>query len=250
MGRLRDHSINLAGQILKRAKDHVVKKVKEHTKKKVKEQVGRVLSEGKRRASGSKTRAEKRDYSQDINAKLSALAYEKDPAKLRRAARKLGFDVDDELSTANHTVFKNRKTGSVTISYRGTDPSNVDDLLADKDIALGKRDHQRFKDALHVAKQTQKKYGADKVDVTGHSLGGTQALHVYETLVVNARVYNPGAAPKNQTFKKHQYGKAEIVRHEDDLVSLGYAPYASETYKTDDLQMPNLLKAHNIPGQK
>jgi predicted esterase YcpF (UPF0227 family) len=86
--------------------------------------------------------------------------------------------------------------------------------------------------------------------VTGHSLGGTQALHVYETLGVRTRVFNPGSTPKNQELKKHANGVTpEIIRHEDDVISLGYAPHATETYKTEDLAYPDLLKAHKIPGQ-
>ena len=116
---------------------------------------------------------------------------------------------------------------------------------------MGKREHKRFNEALHVAKRAKGKY-AD-LEVTGHSLGGTQALHVYETLGLRARVYNPGSTPKGQKLKLHSNGiTPEIVRHEDDLVSLGYAPYATETYKNSDhnpFDYPDLLKAHNIPGQ-
>ena len=51
---------------------------------------------------------------------------------MKRDARKLGNDVDEELSSDNHKVFKHRQSGKGVIAYRGTDPSNYDDLYADK----------------------------------------------------------------------------------------------------------------------
>lgn len=258
MGRIRDFSVNLASQIMPQIQNQVLhhvqkrtKEVKKNMKTQLDKYVSDQVSELKKQVSGSQQKGEIKDYSQDIYAKLSSLAYEKDREKLKKEARKLGYDIDEELSTANHIVFKNRKTGKAVVAYRGTDPTNVDDLLADKDIAGGKREHRRFNEALHVAKKAQEKY--KDIEVTGHSLGGTQALHVYETLGVRARVYNPGSTPKGQQLKRHANGTApEIVRHEDDLVSYGYAPYATETYKTENnpFQFPDLLKAHNIPGQK
>jgi hypothetical protein len=93
-----------------------------------------------------------------VHAKLSSIAYEKDFAKKKREARRHGYDIDEELSTDNHTVFRHRKSGTGVIAYRGTDPTNMDDLAADKDIAVGKREHKRFRDALKVAKDAQRKY--------------------------------------------------------------------------------------------
>jgi hypothetical protein len=241
------------------AKDYARKKIKQKTKelqktatKQLEKYVSTQMSEIKKNVSGSKQRAEVKDYTGDTYARLSSLAYEKDRGKLQKEARKMGYDIDEELSSNNHTVFKHRQTGKAVISYRGTEPTNLDDLAADKDIAYGKREHSRFNEALHVAKKAQQKY--KDIEVTGHSLGGTQALHVYETLGVRTRVYNPGSTPKGQKLKLHSSGiTPEIVRHEDDVISLGYAPYATETYKHSEhtpFQYPDLLKAHNIPGQK
>lgn len=252
MGRLREHVRNLSQQIfphLKRGVEKHAEKIKHEVKKKLKTHGAEIMSEAKRHYSGSKTKTIKKDYSQDHHAKLSSLAYEKDLAKKKREARRLGYDLDEELSTDNHSVFKHRQSGKGIIAYRGTDPKNTDDLLADKDIALGQRNHKRFNEALHVGKRAQKKY--KELELTGHSLGGTQALHVYEVLGVRTRVFNPGSTPKGQKLKKHSSGVTpEIIRHEDDVISLGYAPHATETYRTGDFEIPDLLKAHNIPGQK
>ena len=207
---------------------------------------------------GSEATKHKNDYKNDDYAHLSSLAYEKDASKKIKASRKLGYDVDSELSTDNHTVFKHRKSGKAVISYRGTDPSNFDDLAADADIFAGKRDHKRFRDALQVAKAAQKKY--PQLETTGHSLGGTQALHVYNALGVKARVYNPGGrGVGSEELKKHGTA-AEIIRHESDIVSNSWKTSATETYADEDLlgkivngdvygTGQHLLAAHGIPGQ-
>lgn len=262
MGKLRTRNLDMVSQILPQMQEYAMQYAKRtvkkkltdtanHARKKLHHYVSDQVSELKRNLSGTKHKTEVKDYSQDMYAKLSSMAYEKDREKLRKDARKLGYDVDDELTTDNHKVFKHRQTGKAVIAYRGTDPSNRDDLWADADIMQGKRNHRRFNEALHVAKKAQGKY--KDLEVTGHSLGGAQALHVYETLGVRTRVYNPGSTPKGQTLKIHANGvRPEIVRHEDDLVSLGYAQYATETYRhgeNNPFDYPNLLKAHNIPGQ-
>lgn len=195
-------------------------------------------------------------YKNDHHAKLSSLAYEKDFDKKKKAARKLGYDIDEELTTDNHTVFKHRKSGKGIVAYRGTDPSNMDDLAADADIAKGKRDHKRFRDALEVARKAKKKYG--DLELTGHSLGGTQALHAYQDLGVKTRVFNPGSTAGDKIKQKGDFGP-EIVRHKHDAVSYGLSDFATETYEDDSsiTGIPGtnvsgakyLLSAHNIPGQ-
>lgn len=205
---------------------------------------------------GKMSTQEKKSFKDDHHAQLSMLAYEMDMGKKKSVARKLGYDVDDELTTANHTVYKHRQSGRGIVSYRGTDPSNADDLMADADIIQGKRDHKRFRDSLDVAKKAQKKY--KELELSGHSLGGTQALHAYEALGVKTRVFNPGASIRGQQLRKHSSGVVpEIVRHENDIISSGWEEYATETYGDGNVLgdfmfggfsdvRKNLLKAHSI----
>lgn len=185
------------------------------------------------------------------SGKLANLAYEKDLAKKEHEARLLGYDIDKELSTYNHTVFVNRRNKKATIAYRGTDPSNPDDLAADYAIANGTRFHPRFNEALHVAKRSIDKYGHDNVELTGHSLGGTQALHAYERYGLKTRVFNPGSTPIGERLKLHSNGvKPEIIRHEHDVISAGYAKYSTNVVKADPSSVRNvryLLVAHSIP---
>lgn len=201
-------------------------------------------------------------YKSDNMAKFSTLAYETDDILLSKSARKLGYDIDTELSTANHKVFINRRTGNVVIAYRGTNPKNMDDIAAGVDIAKGQRTHKRFQEALEAAEKARKKYGDDRIELTGHSLGGTQALYVYEKTGLKTRVFNPGSSPLGEKLKRNGDRKVDIVRHEHDAVSLGWANEATETYQSGT-EMGKLLfgdwsirsgiewqlGAHGVPGE-
>jgi hypothetical protein len=167
------------------------------------------------------TREESRDNldENDIEGNLSKMAYRKDYDQVDRALSKYNYKVDRDLSNDNATVYINQNTGEPTIAYRGTELSNPDDLLADLHIAVGSRNHKRFRDAEELAVRTQNKYENKKVKVTGHSLGGTQALHVNERLGHEARVYQPGASILGTDRVRNH--NVEVVRHEKDIVSSG-----------------------------
>ena len=104
------------------------------------------------------------------------------------------YDIDKELSSANHVTFVDKETGRAVISFRGTRPTNIADIFSDVGIALGLQAFTpRFEEASEVTKRAIKKYGGkDNVDVTGHSLGGAQALYVNNKFGVEAHAYNPG----------------------------------------------------------
>ena len=123
-----------------------------------------------------------------------------------------GFDIDRELSNQNRTVYT--KDGKAIISYRGTDVKNPwnrwKDLGTDALIALGLQDEgSRFKNAEKYAKDTIQKYGAGNVELTGHSLGGSQALYVSDKLGLPAKAFNPGVSPLT-IEKKPGFGKELI----------------------------------------
>lgn len=107
-----------------------------------------------------------------------------------------GYDIDKELSNRNRTVYVDKDTGKAIVSFRGTDLSGTSrwgDLGTDALIAIGLGKHSdRMKNAKKATEQVIKKYGKGNVSLTGHSLGGTQALHVNRSLDVPTEVYNPG----------------------------------------------------------
>lgn len=150
-----------------------------------------------------------------------------------------GYVVDKELSGKDYTTYYNPKTGKASIRYRETDPTNWRDLSTDALVAVGLQGvGSRFKRAEKVYDRAAAKYGGKQnVNVYGHSLGGTQALHVNMTRGAQAAAYNPGAGPieplkyaynttaaflgdkKAKRRIKNQKTKAHVVHNVTDPIS-------------------------------
>ncbi len=106
------------------------------------------------------------------------------------------YSIDAELSNRNRTLFVHKASGKATLAFRGTDPRNWQDLGTDALLATGLVGQSaRFQNSLDVARAAVKKYGRDKLHVTGHSLGGSQALYVNQMLDVSGSAFNPGSSP-------------------------------------------------------
>lgn len=102
-----------------------------------------------------------------------------------------GFSIVDDLSDENSVVVETTDKKTSVIGYRGTKPTNVGDLVADYHIAFGKmKESNRFKEA--EMKYTKVKEIYPEVKVTGHSLGGAQAIHVAKMFGVQCWAWNPG----------------------------------------------------------
>ena len=156
----------------------------------------------------------------DLLSNFSSYAYEKSHDRRDELARQHGWRHDSALGGDNHSVF--HKDGKAVVAYRGTSLSNPDDLKADLSIASGHHNHKRFDEALNVAQAAIDKYG--HVTFTGHSLGGSLALHAYEKYGYPTTVFNPGSSLLfEKKLKLHESGnKVRIIRHADDLVSAGH----------------------------
>jgi hypothetical protein len=106
-----------------------------------------------------------------------------------------GWEMETGLSTKNATVLSNKTSRKAIISYRGTDIHNVDDLVTDYQLATHGWDYggiARFDDAVGLYDTTANALSGYDVSVTGHSLGGTQAMWVSEQRGAQAHVFNPG----------------------------------------------------------
>ena len=142
---------------------------------------------------------------------LSKAAYS--PLEYEGQLKQRGYSRDTELSTEDAQVYT--KNGKAHVAYRGT--SKLKDLAPDLDIALGKRKHRDFEDAVDIAKRTKDKYG--NVKVIGHSLGGTKAIHAAERLGLDAEVYNPGTSPFIN--KRVDNPAITIYKNPFDIISRG-----------------------------
>lgn len=128
---------------------------------------------------------------------VSQAAYmDGDESKYAPLFREHGMDglvLDKDLSSKKNSVFYDQGTGQVVISYRGTDPSDSEDLWDDFLIATGFESRaSRFKKAEKLYQTAAAKYGKENITITGHSLGGEIAMTVAERHDVEAHVFSPG----------------------------------------------------------
>lgn len=104
--------------------------------------------------------------------------YDKDKAtkKINKRLKGSGY----ELMKLKRGVAHYKKDGEHILSVKGTNPTHYKDLLSDVSIGLGltSKDQQfkkRQKDIKNIYKSIPKE---DKIDITGHSLGGSIATAV------------------------------------------------------------------------
>lgn len=149
------------------------------------------------------------------HAVLSQAAY--NPKKFEAKTRALGYEVDSQLSTRSRTVYYNKTSGKAVLAYKGTTPSQWKDLAADAGILAGLPSHLigRFRGADAAYRRARTKYGEANLEVTGHSLGGSQALYVGRKYGAKGTAFEPGAGPADT-----------VQRAKDDLShgALKYLP--------------------------
>ena len=115
-----------------------------------------------------------------------------------------GWEIVENLSDNYSTVFKNKN--DIVISYRGTNPTHLEDLVADTHIAIGnEKGSIRFQNALSKYNLVKQIMGKNSnVIVTGHSLGGSLAHYVAKNTGAESHLFNLGSSPldfvKNNTF--------------------------------------------------
>ncbi len=120
----------------------------------------------------------------------------------------LGYTVDEDLSDSNvsdtdHIYTTFTKNGKAVVAYRGTNPFNTSDLHADLAISNGTYSwHGRFTGAEMAYVNAVNKYGKDNVQVTGHSLGGSQALHMGRKFGAHGAVFAPGMGAGSWSLHK------------------------------------------------
>ena len=132
------------------------------------------------------------------------------------------FELDDELSTEEHSVFFNKTTNETVISYRGT--TNLGDVKTDSHILMGREKHtQRYQNSEAVYEKTRDKYRSSVITTTGHSLGGGISLHIAEKYDIQGHHFNP-AISATQVFTTDHYNNQShqtIYRTKLDPVSIG-----------------------------
>jgi hypothetical protein len=138
-----------------------------------------------------------------------------------------GYTFDPELSYDNASVIV-RPNGTAILAFRGTRPTNLDDLNADASILTGLHKtnipHPRFTEALDHYTKVKNKYNS--VDITGHSLGGTLADYVGRSTDNKTIVFNPGETPLSTSLITGGISKTRVYRTNTfDIVSFSNSLY-------------------------
>jgi hypothetical protein len=125
-----------------------------------------------------------------------------------------GWERDEHLSNRDRTVYS--REGKAVVAFRGTNLSGTTDrwrdLGADALIALGLQDlSHRFRDAKKTTKYAMDKYGDDNVTLVGHSLGGSQALHVHTKLGIDTHAFNPGISLVDVRRSGSKFGPEHVL---------------------------------------
>jgi len=133
------------------------------------------------------------------------------------------FKLDQDLSTKKNSVFVNSNTGEVVISYKGTNPTDFEDLYDDFEIIRSQENStSRFKKAEELYQKVESVYGKENVKIVGHSLGGSVGMFVGEKYNVESHLYNPGISAM-RAFQSHRNNthKAFVYHTGHDPVSVG-----------------------------
>lgn len=121
-----------------------------------------------------------------------------------------GYAIDTELSGPDRKVY--HRQGHAVIAFKGTTPTNWRDLSVDAAMGINVESlTNRFKKSLEVTDRAIDKYGKENLFLTGHSLGGSQALHVHRKTGIQGAAYNPFVSEKTSVeLRKNQWLKKNL----------------------------------------
>lgn len=109
-----------------------------------------------------------------------------------------GFTKNREYSDRRSKLYREDATGENFLIFRGTDPRNKSDLLADAAIATNtEKNNFRFRQADEKFHKVRAYLGNEKLYLAGHSLGGALASDTSRknTGIEKTFVFNSGSNP-------------------------------------------------------
>lgn len=134
------------------------------------------------------------------------------------------FKIDRKRTNEKTTVLNDTKAGGRKIvAFRGTNPSDVNDIVSDLSLAVGlEANNNRFKNAKKIANNVRKdaiKEGKDsKITFVGHSLGGSLSEFAGDKKRDTIVTVNKGSGIKQ--INKKIGDKQTDFRSRKDAVSL------------------------------
>lgn len=153
-----------------------------------------------------------------------------------------GFDILPEHTSPDRTVYRHRATGKTIIAFRGTDAHDWSggihskgfrDLTTDAILAAGEQERShRFQNSENATARLVKQYGRSNVIATGHSLGGSQALHVSNKFGIHAEVYNPHVDWESSVTHANYFNAALHVNRTDPVAAF----YGGASFQSVDVR--------------
>ena len=145
-------------------------------------------------------------------ARFSKLAYQSGRQRQLMLDKKWTYHAN--LSMKDMAVWQH-SNGRVVLGFRGTVPTNRQHFVSDANQVIARLPTQRLRDCLQAAQTAIKTLRATKVQVTGHSLGGSTAVVIGRKLHLPGVVFNPGTSPLMKTIP----ASIKVVREEHDAIS-------------------------------
>ncbi len=155
---------------------------------------------------------------QDSGAPPGYSRLDDDPSKLPPMLRDPHL-FHDSASGFDAALYKNKKTGTIVIAYRGTEKTHWNDWSTDFQQAAGKPTDQ-YDEATELASTVKASYPADQsVEITGHSLGGglaqvASAVTGYPATTFNAAGINNATFPQYDTLPSNVRAQNYTVQGE------------------------------------
>lgn len=131
------------------------------------------------------------------------------------------YKIDTELTTGDRVVYVSNDGSHAVVAFRGTNPKNWRDITTDALLGANAKDlSNRFWNAERVTSAAINKYGKGNVYATGHSLGGSQAMHVSQKYGIHAEAYNPFVSLED-AFEGADYSHSVVHYNAGDPIGFG-----------------------------
>jgi len=148
-------------------------------------------------------------------AAISKATYDNYTSGVKTAQKTLdeynvGYSIIEDFTSPEYITAINEDEEKIVIGFRGTDLTNMYDVIADTQILTGLAETSlpsyfpsRFRTSEKIFKQVKEAYPDYDLTLTGHSLGGTVARYLGDRYSEKAVVFSAGATPLEPLINKY-----------------------------------------------
>lgn len=154
------------------------------------------------------------------------------------------YYLDPEFASENSSLIVS-SDGDAILAFRGTRPTNIDDIITDAGILTNQPKTDQVPDRFIEAQRTYEEASRiyPKLEITGHSLGGTISDYISRKNDVKSVAFNAGETPFSTTdlplntqkkayhyttntfdlvsFSNHMYSHVNPIRQVPQVVDAG-----------------------------